>query len=307
MTSALTHRRGRGKALASMTIIAAALRIADEIRPCSVRALCYRLFTEKLIENMSKGCTDKVSKLLVWAREQGELPWGWIVDETREAERIASWDNPEDIISAAVSQYRKDYWALQPNRVEVWSEKGTVRGTLAPVLKKYGVTFRVMHGYGSATSIYSVAQETADNNKPLTVLYVGDWDPSGLQMSEIDLPARLHRYGGTATIRRVALDAKDTADNTDLPYFEAVTKSKDPRHQWFVRNYGQRCWEVDALSPVILRERIEAEIMVLLNMSMWDHALMVERAERESMQNVLGNWKASISGQASKYSPEAPS
>jgi hypothetical protein len=41
-----------------------------------------------------------------------------------------------------------------PDRVEVWSEKGTVRGVLDPVLKEYGVGFRVMHGFGSATSVY---------------------------------------------------------------------------------------------------------------------------------------------------------
>ena len=73
----------------------------------------------------------------------------------------------------------------------MWSEKGTVRGTLAPVLNKYGVTFRVMHGYGSATALHAIAEASAVSDKPLTVLYVGDWDPSGLHMSEIDLPDRL--------------------------------------------------------------------------------------------------------------------
>jgi hypothetical protein len=298
-----TPRRGRGKSKASIALIAAAVRTLEEIQPASVRAVCYRLFTEKLIDKMTKANTDKVSKQLVWAREQGQLPWGWIVDETREAERIASWDHPEEIISAAVDQYRKDYWSMQSRRVEVWSEKGTVRGTLAPVLKKYGVTFRVMHGYGSATSIYSVAQETLGSDKPLTVLYVGDWDPSGLQMSEVDLPDRLQRYGGSASIRRVALDAADTAPGTRLPYFEAETKAKDPRYQWFLQNFGRRCWEVDALSPVILRERMEREIAALLDIDLWNHALHIERAERESMQGILETWKQSISGQATKYSP----
>ena len=186
-------RQGRGKSKASLQLIDAAIRILEEIQPASVRAVCYRLFVEKLIPNMSKGSTDKVSKQLVYARENGLLPWAWVVDETREAERISTWDNPEEIIAAAVNGYRKDYWTMQPNWVEVWSEKGTIRGTLAPVLRKYGVTFRVMHGYGSATALHGIATETADNDKALTVLYVGDWDPSGMQMSEIDIPGRLQR------------------------------------------------------------------------------------------------------------------
>lgn len=294
-------RKGRGKAEATMVLIKTAIRILEEIQPATVRAVCYRLFIEKLLPAMNKANTDKVSKQLVWAREQGLLPWGWVVDETREAETIASWDSPEQLIAAAVSQYRKDYWTMQPNWVEVWSEKGTIRGTLAPILKRYGVTFRVMHGYGSATSLHGIAQETAANPKPLTVLYVGDWDPSGMQMSEVDLPDRLERYNGWATIKRIALDAADVAPGTELPFFEAQEKSKDPRYQWFVKNYGTRCWELDALSPVVLRQRVEGQICSLLDVDAWTHAVKVERAETESMKSVMGAWK-SICGPADKYS-----
>ena len=102
-------RQGRGKSKASLELIAAAIRILEEIQPATVRAVCYRLFIEKLIPCMTKANTDKVSKQLVYARENGLLPWAWVVDETREAERIVSWDSPEAVISAAVSQYRKDY------------------------------------------------------------------------------------------------------------------------------------------------------------------------------------------------------
>ena len=299
MSAAL--RKGRGKSQASLELVAAAIRILEEIQPATVRAVCYRLFIEKLIPSMAKANTDKVSKQLVYAREHGLLPWAWVVDETREAERISTWDNPEQIIAAAVNGYRKDYWAMQPEWVEVWSEKGTIRGTLAPVLKKYGVTFRVMHGYGSATSLHGIANETAANDKNLTVLYVGDWDPSGMQMSEIDLPDRLQRYGGAATIKRVALDKCDVLDDTKLPFFEALDKNKDPRYQWFIERYGNRCWEVDALSPVVLRQRVEDEILSLLDEDAWAHAVGIEKAETDSMKSIMGAWK-SISGPASKYS-----
>jgi hypothetical protein len=294
--------RGRGKAQASLALIDAITYILMEIQPATVRAVCYRLFIEKLIPSMSKANTNRVGRLMVWAREQGLVQWEWVVDETREAECVATWSDPQSIIDAAVRQYRRDNWQSQDAQVEVWSEKGTIRGTLAPVLKEYGVTFRVMHGYGSATSIHDIAVETAASDKWLTVLYVGDWDPSGLQMSEIDLPTRLDRYGGEATIVRVALNANDVAPDTDLPWFEAESKAKDPRHKWFVENYGNRCWEVDALSPVILRQRVEMEIMNLLDMEAWNHAIEIETAERESMANVLSTW-ASIYGQASKCSP----
>ncbi len=291
---------GRGKAKATLALIDAAIGIADRMRPISIRGICYQLFIAKLLPDMSKGSTDKVSRHLVGAREDGLIPWGWIVDETREAERVSTWNNPEQIIRAAVDGYRKDYWSMQPNRVEVWSEKGTVRGTLAPVLDEYGVTFRVMHGYGSATALHGIAQETTETTKPFIVLYVGDWDPSGLHMSEEDLPGRLERYGAEIAVSRIALDATDIKDPA-LPAFDAASKNKDPRHEWFVRHYGHRCWELDALSPVILRQRVEDNIRVLLDVDAWEHCIAIEQAERESMSTVLATWK-SISGLASKYS-----
>jgi len=297
-----TQRKGRGKSAKSLQIIAAAKRILQEIQPCSVRAVCYRLFTEKLITNMGKKSTDAVGTQLVWAREQGLIPWQWIVDETREAEVIPSWRNPESIIDAAVKQYRKDYWADQPRRVEVWSEKGTIRGTVAPVLKEYGVTFRVLHGYGSATALHDIALESVASDKPLTVLYIGDHDPSGRHMSEVDLPARLARYGGQVQIVRLALDDSDVGPDSELPWFPVADKAGDTRYQWFIERFGTRCWEVDALPPPELRERLKAAITDRIDDDVWNHAINIERAEVESMSNIMCYFRESISGLGQKYS-----
>jgi hypothetical protein len=173
MSTAHASRRGRGVSRTTIDLIEAARKILAEIQPATVRAVAYRLFILKLIPAMNKGTTDRVSRCLTRAREAGCIPWAHVVDETREAERVATWSDPEAIINAAVRGYRKDYWAAQPQRVEVWSEKGTVRGILAPVLQKYGVTFRVMHGYGSATSLHAIAEETKQNDKLLTASAIG--------------------------------------------------------------------------------------------------------------------------------------
>jgi len=296
--------RRRGKSRASLALIDAAAEILREIQPATVRAVCYRLFVAGLIDNMDRKNTNRVGRLLVDGRESEQIPWEWIVDETREAERTASWDNPEEIIQQAVNHYRKDYWTDQPNWVEIWSEKGTVRGTLAPVLREFGITFRVMHGYSSATTIQSIARETDDSDKPLTVLYVGDHDPSGAHMSEVDLPERLERYGGAVEVRRIALVESDLT--ADLPSFAAETKSRDPRHQWFVRHYGRQCWELDAMPPPDLRKRVSDAISQLVDWDSWNHSRMVEAAETNSMRNLLEIWKASKLRHASICQGGAP-
>ena len=245
-----------------------------------------------LILDTGKSATNGVSRLLRIARENGAVPWEWIVDESREAETANRWMNPDAIINAAVRGYRRDYWQDQHRRVEVWSEKGTIRGTLGPVLDEYGVTFRVMHGYASATVVNDVANMSTMSTKPLIVLYVGDWDPSGKHMSDIDLPRRLTEYGAELDLRRIALTRKDLKS---LPSFEPETKSKDPRYRWFMEQVRTQCYELDAMAPPKLRARVESEISSLIDLPLWNHAKMVERAEVESMKVFHKSWQASIS------------
>lgn len=289
-------RKVRGKAHATLDLIDACLEILTEIQPASVRAVCYQLFVRKLIPDMKKNTTNKVGRLLVGAREDGEIPWGWIVDETRRVEQAATWDNLESLIGAAVDQYRRDNWNDQPRRVEVWSEKGTIRGTIADVLSRYADGFRVMHGYGSATALHDAAVRSTEHDTPLHVIYVGDWDPSGLHMSEVDIPGRIDRYLGVIEFERVAILETDT----DLPFFPAADKAGDSRYQWFVENHGHRCWELDALSPPMLRERVDGAIRNLIDVDAWNHSLVIEQAELESMSTVLDTFK-SILRQAPKY------
>ena len=187
---------------------------------------------------------------------------------------------------------------MQTHRVEVWSEKGTVRGTLAPVLQHYGVTFRVMHGHASATALHEAAEESNESPSWVQVLYCGDWDPSGLHMSEVDMPERLERYGGTIDLTRVALTAEDTTPS--LPSFPATDKTKDPRYKWFVEQYGQTCWELDALNPVLLRQRVGAAIEQYIDWEVWRRCDAVEAAEQHSLQQILGTWRTVISGQATQ-------
>ena len=108
-------------------------------------------------------------------------------------ELISTWQNPSRCADGFF--YRRDLWQTQEHTVEVWSEKGTVRGVLWPILSKLGVGFCVMHGFSSATSVWSVSNQGSDD-RPLVALYIGDWDPSGLCMSEHDLPERIKEYGG---------------------------------------------------------------------------------------------------------------
>src|SRR4029453_5710303 len=135
--------------------------------------------------------------------------------------------------------------------------------------------------------------------RPVTAFYVGDYDPSGMYMSEIDLPRRLADHGINVTIERLALHG-DQARARGLPSFPASDKKKDPHYPWFVREYGETCWELDALSPVDLRAIVEDAIWTHIDYAGGQQSGPPEGAEHRSMRALLTTWRAVKTGQAQK-------
>jgi hypothetical protein len=281
-------KKGRGMAKASTDLIDAMHAAAESAQPITGRGVGYKLFTRGFISSMERKEMQRVYRLLRQAREGDIIPWEWIVDETRDLEKVQTWDDPDQYARCVARSYRRDFWNQQPVRVEIWSEKGTVRGLLAPVLDEYGIGFRVMHGFTSATAVHDAAQDY--DGRALIVLYVGDYDPSGMFMSEEDLPTRLEKYDGDhVAIRRIAVTREQAEE---LPSFPATDKKKDPRYNWFVSKYGNRCWELDAMDPNDLRDCVRAEIEKWIEPVAWRRCATVNKAEQESLRDILKGWKA---------------
>jgi hypothetical protein len=297
------------------------VEIAAVIQPCGVRALAYQLFTRKLIPSMETRHTQKVSNLSVIAREEGMMPWEWITDKTRQERQAATWANPAAYVRTVQRSYRRNKWNVQPTHVSVWSEKDTIEGSLRPVLEKYEVPFQVLHGWSGATPIRDAAQANLDRSQDTLILYVGDFDPSGMYMSERDIPQRLARYSSDdpaqkdvspewvhdclselrLTICRVALTVEDTRALGRALGFPATDKKGtekkkgDPRYDWFVANHGDWCWELDALAPNLLRDRVEGAILAALDHELWDRYVQVEQREQESFDHLCQSWTSAFS------------
>jgi len=280
---AMRKRGQRGRSKATLDLIATCSEIIEQVQPITVRGVCYRLFVAGHIDSMATKNTQKISRLLVQAREQGLIPWEWIVDDSRHTERDPHWMDLKAYAKAVEHSYRRDFWQHQPIKVIVISEKATVAGILRPVLEEYGVPFMALHGYNSATKVYELAQEIQeDEDRAHTSLHVGDFDCSGMHMSEVDLPERLKRYGAiTFDLNRIALTADDVLD---LPSFDA--KTTDPRYNWYVDNYGEEAWELDAMDPNDLRDRMREEIEGFINKEAWERHKLTEKAEQETVRTI---------------------
>jgi hypothetical protein len=76
--------------------------------------------------------------------------------------------------------------------------------------------------------------------------------------------------------------------------FPTDSKQADPRWRWYRQRYGPRCWELDALDPRVLRDRVAAAI----EPGAWARCARAEAVERESIHGVLTEWRRRISRQA---------
>lgn len=284
-------KRGRppGRTEETADLLYAAVNVLKVVQPTTVRGVCYQLFTQKLIPAMSVSSTNKVGKLLTSAREEGIAPWSWIVDDGRPIEPSSGWEDPADFIGSVSHWYSRDRWVDQPERVIVISEKGTVGGVIRSVTKRYNVPFAVYKGFGSATALHDLAELSIADPRPLTLIYVGDFDPSGRYMVEVDIPGRIEKYGGRATIETVAVTPAQI-DGLALSTFPASEKRTDTRCPWFRENHGETCAELDALPAPELRSVVERAVLNHIDLDIWARSGSTEAAERAALADFFAEW-----------------
>jgi hypothetical protein len=267
----------------TVRIIEAAHEILAAHHPMTVRQVYYRLVSGLVIEN-SLSAYKAVSNALVDARREGLVPWEWIEDRLRRPRRVSMFRDLADFAEAAARAYRRDVWASQPGYIEVWLEKDALSGIFEDVLWPYGVTLNVGRGYDGWDSIHNAAGRFG-NGDGVTVLYFGDFDPSGEDMVR-SLEERLADRGAEPEIVKVALTAKDVRRHRLPP---ALTKITDTRRKAFVARHGDISVELDALPIEVLRARIVEEVERRMDLRALQRVRAVEVEERGRLVTALGD------------------
>ena len=249
--------------------------------PMTLRQAYYQLVSRQVLEN-KESVYKGLSRTLVLARQEGAIPWEWIEDRTRRPRAVSMWDDLPDFADTVCRAYRRDVWATQSRRVECWLEKDALSGIFEDVLNAYGVTLRVGRGYDSLSSIYNAAESYGDGSG-VTVLYFGDFDPSGENM-EVSLRKRLSEFGCRPEIVRIAITRFDI-DKYNLP--PNPTKATDTRRTAFIAKHGDITVELDALPMATLRERIETEVRKRMDLDALDQVRATEQDERAYLRTIL--------------------
>jgi hypothetical protein len=258
----------------------------------TVRHYYYKLLSAGLIRldpkksASAKNAYNFVSRILTRARMEDALPWSAVVDPGRRSFGHWSYDSLEQYARAeARSFYRLDLWRRQPRRLEVWVEKDAMADFVDSVVDDYRIPVYVAKGYGSATVIKNAADRYEDG-EGWTLLYCGDFDPSGLDI-ERNLTDTLAEHGAFPEIVRVALTQEHTRA---LPEVAALPlKTGDSRTRGFVAQYGaeQKGYELDALPASQLRTLILLTVAEYLDLAAFNEALEIERTVRDAAAKYL--------------------
>ena len=196
-----------------------------------------------------------------------QVPYGWIIDDTRRMRRPLVFENISERLEMAADNYRRALWSDTPDYVEVMLEKEGLAGIIEEETDPLDVPLFPVKGYNSLTGLYEAAERYKERARQnITVYTLGDFDPSGIDAVEVS-EREIHRLAGpnvNITFTRLAMNA---ADLTRTEYAVAVreTKTSDTRAKKHITQYGEMSsLELDAMDPDelrrIVREAIEHHV-----------------------------------------------
>ena len=275
------HRRTRDRLDAVNAVIA---EYEAQGYRLTLRQLYYQLVSRNIIANEQREY-DKLGAMLANARKAGLVSWNAIEDRTRNLSGWHSETSPEAALQRTLDEYQEDHWQSQSTAVEVWVEKEALANVVERACQSTGTPWLCCRGYMSVSEKFEAGyNRIGASGKPFTVLYLGDHDPSGLDMPR-ELQASLDLFSeGSPDLDVIAL-TRDQIDEHAPPPNPA--KESDVRHGHYVSEHGNDCWELDALEPSVLVALIEERIDGLIDHDAWDESESAETENRARLETAL--------------------
>ena len=287
--------------------------VLDDMRkywPITERELYYRLIpvSGKHWERCGKHKGEQVNvnlalgRTLKWMRIHNMVPMSCIKDTHRTLTIKQGWDDMEDFVS---DQLDFSFWSYnrcvaqdQPRYIEVWIEKDAAFDRVKPVADEFCRRVMICRGYNSVTfqaNYYLRAKAAQEQGQIPTVLYFGDWDPSGVNMI----------YAAMQTIQdELGLDGVEyircgiNPEHFDhLKKDPVALKTTDKRAKPFIKKYGTTCYELDAFHPEALKNLVRESIVAFTDMEILEANKEVQGREikhADQMDNLLEETKAQV-------------
>ena len=257
----------------------------------TLRQLYYQFVSRGHCANSDREY-KRLSKMVDRGRLAGLIDWDAIEDRLRETQTNSHWKKPSEIVWLAQRIWRIDLWARQPKRVEVWIEKDALLGVIEGVCTDHDVPYLACRGYNSQSAMWRSAVKFASYAKKgqrTTILYLGDHDPSGLDMTR-DIYERINLLSFNANVKvdRLALNMNQIRQYNPPPN---PAKMKDARAQKYVITYGHSSWELDALDPKVIIKLVKDAILRNRDDKIWKEDVKRQEEGREKLEDVATNFE----------------
>ena len=241
----------------------------------SSRGWCYILEEHGL----DKGDFDRAQRLINDARKAGLLPldicaedesrlpifWEGIDDETPE-EFAQSWIST---LQSAHENYTPfSFWEYQGHYIEMLVEKIDLKSLFSPICKEYRIPIANARGWSDINGRAAMMERfkrQENNGKQCVLLYCGDHDPAGLNISDSlmtlfeEMSGAVGSNPGRLVIERFGLNA-DFIESNGLTWIDGLQTGSgenlnDPHHsdhnkpyvQSYLQRFGARKVEANAL------------------------------------------------------------
>lgn len=251
----------------------------EAANPMTARQLYYRLVSRSAIAKTEQEYKT-VIRLLGDMRRDGSIPFAWLVDNTRWMRKPRSYDDLTDALEQTARLYRRNVWREQAGYVEIWLEKDALAGVIYPETEAWDVPLMVTRGYPSLSYLHEAASAIACEGKPAVIYYLGDRDPSGVDIPRV-VERGIREFAPDVDLTFVQLAVTpEQIEALKLP--TRPTKKTDSR----ARHFEGESVEVDAIPPATLRELVRDAIEQHIDRGALDRLRVVEQAERETLRSL---------------------
>jgi hypothetical protein len=202
--------------------------VIAEDPPMTVRQVFYRLVVAGAVEKTEAAYQGTVIRLLTEMRLDGDIPFDWIIDESRRRRITETYDSVADALEQTARFYRRSALQQADDYIEIRCEKDALSGSIWQVTSRYDVPLMISRGMPSLTFLHGTAQEVqraAEAGKETFIYQFGDHDPSGVLTASRrtrGVCPTMHARPDRTTRKAAAMGRKKNPTDSDQLAYYAV-------------------------------------------------------------------------------------